>query len=207
MGLKRIRKFDIPEYRVKFNREPFQVILVIAVMTIAASTVISAVSSLIPGSDWFNRYMSGVHQPNFFLFLSIVVAAPLLEEILFRGVILEGLLKNYSPAKAIIWSAAIFAVAHLNPWQGVGALLLGLVIGWVYWKSNSIIPGMLIHFVNNLIGYIAMINATDTNESLSDSIGDNLIYGVVLLVALGFFILTWRWLNKRWSSPQAEPAL
>jgi membrane protease YdiL (CAAX protease family) len=207
LGLKRIRKYDMPEYRVKFNREPFQVILVIAVMTIAASTVISVVSSFIPGSDWFNRYMSEVHQPNIFLFLSIVVAAPLLEEIFFRGVILEGLLKNYSPAKAIIWSAAIFAIAHLNPWQGVGAFLLGLIIGWVYWKSNSIIPGMVIHFVNNLVAYLMLDNAGGVSDSLSVSLEDTVVYGIVLLIALGIFILTWHWLNKRWASPTPEPAL
>lgn len=207
LGLKRIRKFDMPEYRLRFNMESYQVLLMIALMTIAASTLISTVTDLLPESDWFNDYMSQLAQPNVFAFLAIVVVAPILEEILFRGVILEGLLKNYSPAKAIIWSAVIFGVAHMNMWQTTSAILLGLLIGWVYWKSSSIIPGMVIHFVNNLIGYIAMINMADANESLSDSIGDNLIYGVVLLIALGIFILSWRWLNKRWTRPTPEPAL
>jgi len=207
LGIKRIRKFDEPEYRLKFNMEPYQVLLIVGLMTVAATTLISAVTDLLPESEWFNDYMSQLAQPNVFAFLTVVIAAPILEEILFRGVILQGLLKNYSPAKAIIWSAVIFGVAHMNMWQTTGAILAGLLLGWVYWKSNSIIPGMVIHFVNNLVGYIAMINTADANESLSDSIGDNLIYGVVLLVALGFFILTWRWLNKRWNSPTPEPAL
>ncbi|WP_153639681.1 CPBP family intramembrane glutamic endopeptidase [Prolixibacter sp. NT017] len=207
LGMKRIRKFDKPEYRLKFNMEPYQVLLVVGLMAIAASTLISAVTDLLPESDWFNDYMSQLAQPNVFAFLTMVVAAPVLEEILFRGVILEGLLKNYSPAKAIIWSAVIFGVAHMNMWQTTSAILAGLLLGWIYWKSKSIIPGMVIHFVNNLVGYIAMINAANANESLSDGIGDKLIYGTVLLIALGLFILTWRWLNKRWTRPTPEPAL
>ena len=206
LGVKRIRKFDMPDYRLKLNMEPYQVLLVVVLMTLAASTLISAITDLLPESDWFNDYMTQLVQPNVFAFLTVVVAAPILEEIFFRGVILEGLLKNYSPAKAIIWSAVIFGVAHMNMWQTTGAILSGLLLGWVYWKSNSIIPGMVIHFINNLIGYIAMINMADANESLSDSIGDDLIYGVVLLSALAIFILTWRWLNKRWTNPTPEPA-
>ena len=207
LGFKRIRKFDMPEYRWKFNREPIQVILVIAVMTIAASTLVSPLTALIPGADQFNQRMSEIFSPNLFLFLSIVVAAPLLEEIVFRGVILEGLLKNYSPAKAIIWSSVIFSIAHLNLWQAVGTFSFGLLMGWVYWKSNSIIPGMVIHFVNNLVGYLMISDTGGVSDSLSVSLEDTVVYGIVLLIALGIFILTWRWLNKRWASPTPEPAL
>lgn len=124
LGLKRIRKFDEPEYRLKFNMEPYQVLLLVGLMTLAASTLISAVTDLLPTSDWFNDYMSQLAQPNVFAFLTVVIAAPILEEILFRGVILQGLLKNYLPAKAIIWSSVIFGVAHMNisriaAWLGV----------------------------------------------------------------------------------------
>ena len=92
-------------------------------------------------------------QPNISSFLTILIAAPLLEEVFFRGILLEGFLKNYSPAKAITWSALIFGMVHLNPWQAIGATVDGLLIGWLYWRTNSLIPGLIIHMFNNLIGF------------------------------------------------------
>ena len=201
LGLKRIRKYDTSDYRLKFNMEPYQVLLIVVLMVLSGSILISAMVDLLPESEWLNDIMSELARPNIFSFINVVIAAPLLEEILFRGVILEGLLKNYSPAKAIIWSAVIFAISHLNPWQSTGVFFLGLLLGWVYYKSNSIIPGIVMHFANNLFGYIILIYSSDATEPMSDMFSNRSV------IALGTLLVTWRWLNKRWTSPQAEPAL
>lgn len=81
--------------------------------------------------------------------LTVVVAAPVLEEIICRGIICEGLIKNISPRAGILWAALIFAVIHLNPWQGFSAFVIGCFLGWIYWKTRSVIPCIFIHFVNN----------------------------------------------------------
>lgn len=207
LGLKRIRKYDMPEYRLKFNSVPGQLLLIVVLMVISASILISALVDLFPQSEWLNDIMSELAHPNIFVFLNVVIAAPLLEEVLFRGVILEGLLKNYSPAKAIVWSALIFGISHLNPWQATGAFFLGLLLGWVYYKSNSIIPGIVMHFANNLFGYIILVYSSDATESMSEVVGNDLIYVLILVAALGILLITLRWLNKRWTSPTPEPAL
>ena len=84
-------------------------------------------------------------------YLRLIVGAPLIEEVLFRGVILGGFLQRYSPRKAILGSAVLFALAHLNLWQLVPALVLGLFTGWVFSRTRSLWPVLAIHMVHNAV--------------------------------------------------------
>jgi len=73
------------------------------------------------------------------------VAAPVLEEMLFRGVILRGFLRQYSRTFAILWSATLFGIAHLNLYQMMTALAIGIVAGWLYERCRSLWPCILLH--------------------------------------------------------------
>lgn len=67
------------------------------------------------------------------LIFSAVLLAPVLEEIVFRGIMLDGFPKRYSPTKATLWSALFFGLIHLNPVQSVGAFMLGISLGWLHY--------------------------------------------------------------------------
>ena len=82
-------------------------------------------------------------------FLVVAIFAPIFEEWLCRGMVLRGLLTKMKPVWAIVISALFFAVIHANPWQALNAFLIGLVMGYVYYKTGSLLLTMLIHFVNN----------------------------------------------------------
>ncbi|MBR5108014.1 MAG: CPBP family intramembrane metalloprotease [Bacteroidales bacterium] len=82
-------------------------------------------------------------------FLTVAIFAPIFEEWLCRGMVLRGLLTKMKPVWAIVVSALFFAVIHANPWQALTAFLIGLVMGYVYYKTGSLILTMIIHFVNN----------------------------------------------------------
>ena len=82
-------------------------------------------------------------------FLVVAIFAPIFEEWLCRGMVLRGLLTKMKPVWAIVVSALFFAVIHANPWQALHAFLIGLVMGYVYYKTGSLILTMIIHFVNN----------------------------------------------------------
>jgi uncharacterized protein len=87
------------------------------------------------------------------LFL-LCVAAPITEEVLFRGVILNGFLDNYNPLEALLLSSWLFAFIHLNPWQFPTAFLLGMLLGLLYMRSGSIIPSIACHALfNGLTNY------------------------------------------------------
>jgi membrane protease YdiL (CAAX protease family) len=94
-------------------------------------------------------------------YLSIGLLAPLAEEVVFRGAILRTLLGGdrpesggYRPLVAIPLSALFFAVVHLNPAQMPHAFLIGLLLGWMYWRTNSILPGLAFHWANNTVAYV-----------------------------------------------------
>ena len=82
-------------------------------------------------------------------FLTVAIFAPIFEEWLCRGMVLRGLLTKMKPVWAIVISALFFAVIHGNPWQALNAFLIGLVMGYVYYKTGSLLLTMIIHFVNN----------------------------------------------------------
>lgn len=84
------------------------------------------------------------------LFVLIIIPS-FTEEIFFRGFILNGFAKNYSAKKAIIVSALLFGVIHLNPWQFFSAFIIGIISGWICVKTNSILPSIYIHLFNNTI--------------------------------------------------------
>ncbi len=79
----------------------------------------------------------------------LVIVAPITEELLFRGIILRGLLNRYCPRLAVALTAFLFAVLHLNPWQSVSALILGLVFGWFYVRTGSVLLCVLAHALAN----------------------------------------------------------
>lgn len=95
------------------------------------------------------KFFEDIFTKDVFSIISVVIAAPIMEELLCRGIVLGGLLKNYPPYKAILISALFFALIHLNPWQALPAFFSGLFLGWIFYKTKSVIPGMIIHATNN----------------------------------------------------------
>jgi uncharacterized protein len=65
----------------------------------------------------------------------MVIVAPVTEELLFRGLLLRGMLSRHRPAVAVLLSAFLFAAIHLNPWQFLSALFLGVLFGWIYLRT------------------------------------------------------------------------
>ncbi len=83
------------------------------------------------------------------LFLAAVVFAGVIEEMLFRGLLQRALEMTLTAGRAIFFSALVFALVHLNPWWLIQILLLGMMLGLLAWRCNSIIPGILVHSINN----------------------------------------------------------
>ena len=153
-GFKRYRNVDGLVYKFRFNKAPVIPVIVSALIILTMPVLTDPLSVLIPMPDSVKKMFDDLFDPNVATFFSVIIAAPILEEAIFRGIILNGLLKNYPPQTAIIASAAIFAAVHLNPWQAIPAFLGGLLMSWMYWKTNSIIPGIILHFCNNLFATI-----------------------------------------------------
>ena len=132
---------------------------------------------------------------NPFGILSIALLAPILEELLFRGAIqghLQGVLKH--PWVAILIASAIFGVVHMNPAQIPFAFLLGTMFGWLYYRTGSLLPGIIGHVLNNSIAAISMLLYGDaTIEEQMPSATE--MWGVAIVAAILFFFAA-RWLDR-----------
>ncbi|MGH4117915.1 CPBP family intramembrane glutamic endopeptidase [Clostridium sp.] len=119
------------------------------------------------------------------LILSLVVIAPIYEEIVFRGILLRGMANKINPNIALVVSALFFAVVHLNIAQGINAFLLGLITGFIYLKTESIYLSIFAHFVNNLLAITVSSMFTAMEGKYVMSIHRMFfILGIILLVVL-----------------------
>lgn len=101
--------------------------------------------------SFFENLMSGLTNDSIVMVITAVIMAPIFEEIVFRGIIQKGMINNgVKPWKAILLASILFGLIHGNPWQFVGATLLGCVLGLVYYKTKSLLLPMLLHGFNNL---------------------------------------------------------
>lgn len=160
-------------------------------VTIAAlGTVIpsEAFVELVPLPDWSGDSLTGLLGSRWG-YLAICIFAPLVEELVFRGAILRALLGTMrSHWVAITFSALIFAVVHFNPIQMPHAFFLGLLLGWMYYRTGSIIPGIMLHWVNNTVAYaIYNIFPQYHDSTLLQLFGGNTTK-VALAVLFSFFI-------------------
>ena len=90
------------------------------------------------------------------LFAAVVVVAPVVEEIFFRGFVFAGLRSRYDWRKAAAISAALFAAAHMQITFFIPAFMSGYAFAYLYQKSNSIWPGITIHALMNGLALTAV---------------------------------------------------
>ena len=126
---------------------------------------------------------------NRFGYFVIGLLVPLAEELVFRGAILRSLLRwNSRPWVAILISAILFSAAHMNPVQMPHTLLIGLLLGWLYYRTDSIVPGVVYHWVNNTIAYVLFVFYPDPDLKMVDLFGGNQ-QTVLMAVLFSFCIL------------------
>lgn len=115
---------------------------------------------------------------------------PVAEELLCRGAILGTLLQMMPrrPWVCIVVSALIFGVIHLNPVQMVFGFLYGLLLGWLAWRTGSLLPSIVVHVANNATAMIMPESVDDAIENMSLTT-ETLLSAVSLIVL--FIVLRW----------------
>ncbi|WP_346984652.1 type II CAAX endopeptidase family protein [Chryseobacterium sp. POE27] len=188
--------------KLNFNFSPtnFYTYLLIFPMMIGMMFISEFITSQIPTTgpffgkyyEFFNRLMDQLTLNPVVMIITAVICAPIFEEIIFRGIIQKGLMnKGVEPWKAIIFASVIFGLVHGNPWQLVGAVLLGCVLGLVYYKTKSLLLPMFLHGFNNLCSTILIIYTK--NESFSDAfkISEWMILAIgIVLFSLFYYLFT-----------------
>ena len=129
----------------------FRMAVIVSIATVATAFMADSLNGIMPEApEWFEKAMEQIMDaPVWITLISVSVFAPLFEEWLCRGLVLRGLLQRTNPVSAIMISAVFFAVLHMNPWQALPAFILGVLFGFVYYKTGSLKLTMLMHCVNN----------------------------------------------------------
>ena len=129
---------------------------------------------------------------------AIGLLAPVCEELVFRGAVLRALLR-WTPRHwlAIAISALLFALIHANPIQMPHAFLVGLLLGWLYYRTDSIVPGIVYHWVNNSIAYVVYNFYPDPQMKLIDLFGSQRTVAAAVLFSLLILLPALYQLNLR----------
>ena len=144
-------------------------------------------------------------------FVGIVIAAPILEEIMCRGIVLESLRQGrgiFGTWRAWFYSSLFFALIHIQPSAVIYAFFAGLVLGYIYLITNSLWASILVHAANNALCFAWLRMGID-EVSLSKIIANPthywIIYGVAVVGFLLSGFLAWRYLKKAEQNQNLTP--
>ena len=140
-----------------------------------------------------DTFINMSHSP--FGMLSIGLLAPILEELLFRGAI-QGCLQQTvkKPWASIIIASLIFGIVHMNPAQIPFAFLIGIMFGWLYYRTGSLLPGIVGHVLNNSVASLNML--IYDNATIEEQMESPTAMWMGAMVAIILFAITARWLNR-----------
>ena len=107
----------------------------------------------------------------------VAIGAPLVEELLFRGVLFEEIKRECSLKNTIFLTALIFGFYHFNIIQSPNTFFMGLVLAYVYYKTKSIKCSIIVHATNNILAMIPFLDQGLSPIGLA-------IYGTFLIIGI-----------------------
>lgn len=122
------------------------------------------------------------------VFLSAVIAAPIVEEVIFRGVVLGSFRKIFPAWASILISAVIFGVYHMNPVAIVYATVMGIIAGVVYEKKQNLLFPIMLHMANNFMGLL--------QDFVPAGIGITVVNAVSLVMILPMCYIVYRMIKS-----------
>ncbi|MBR6370893.1 MAG: CPBP family intramembrane metalloprotease [Bacteroidaceae bacterium] len=169
-------------FKELFKGVPFDVFLISIVFAICGMMAVDLLSTTVEIPNILEQQFEEMSK-SIWGFLGICIIGPIMEEIMMRRVILKEMEKlTKSMWWGIIISAALFAVIHINPIQVVFAMPAGIILGWLYCKTGSLLVPICVHILNNSIAFITMKMGSEKEINLNDTLG------VILLIV--FLVLS-----------------
>lgn len=128
------------------------------------------------------------------LIIAVAIIAPIGEELLFRGFLQQFLEQNWKDiTRAILITSLLFSIIHMNPYWFIQIYVLGVMLGFLSWKTNSIFPPLILHALNN--GTALLFSFIDIEKS-SLYLWNNHVAPWVLLLAVALVYTGFVGLNK-----------
>ncbi len=152
---------------------------------------------VLPLSAWEAEAFDAMSATDAASLITGCLLAPVLEEMVFRGVVLRGFLRQYPRGQAIAGSAILFGAAHLNIYQFVVAVVIGSLAGWLYERTRSLLPCITLHVAFNSL--VSLLGAVDDSGATAAAVADgsaDLASGPVWLLTLALGLAGAAWLRR-----------
>jgi sodium transport system permease protein len=120
--------------------------------------------------------------------MAYALAPAVCEEIAFRGLILTGLHRRFRQRNAILVSAFLFALYHLNVFLFLPAFGLGIVLGLLTVRSRSLVPAILFHFLYNAL---LLAGSYFSRDGIPESLENSWPFVVGICLAIALLLLWW----------------
>jgi membrane protease YdiL (CAAX protease family) len=168
---------------------PAPIHFTLAVLALPGTMILSGilhtlVKQVIPGFDYAGMVMDMIKKfPVWFSVMCFAVGPAISEELMLRGFVGRGLVARYGVGVGILLTSFLFGLLHLDPPHVAATMALGAVLHWVYFNSRSILLPMMMHFVNNGIAVLSVMNVQPFDSADDDMhLKDWPIYGAALLL-------------------------
>ena len=159
-------------------------------MSLALVVVKDALGYILPLPSWPELAFTSIHTGSALAIILSVVLSAFVKELLFRGIIMEALLRRYSGGVALLQSSILFMLAHPDPAQMPGALLLGLLSGFFYLRLRDLCACFLVHLVHNCSTAMIILGGGSLQFVVSDPYTYiALVSGCAMALAAGYFVL------------------
>jgi membrane protease YdiL (CAAX protease family) len=186
------RRTGAPALVERFSLRGFDpaVILWGVLLMLVVSVVIEPVIELFP-AEWYDWVGDRIKHGGWAM-ATAVIAAPICEEVLFRGLIQTALVRKQGPWAGILTASALFGIIHLIPQQIVAGFLLGMIIGLVYYKTRSLAAAIVLHLINNALAtFLSLFESQGgSSPTLRELIGNDAVYWTIFAASALLVILS-----------------
>lgn len=152
IGCKFLFGFRNPNLKPEIRKVSPNLIVGGGILIIAMNTILSPLQELLPKTNM--EHLEDYMQGGLWTMLTAVIIAPIMEEYLFRGVIQRNIQRIAGPIWGIILSSLLFGALHGTPQQMIAATATGLILGSIYYITDSLNTVIVIHIFNNGLSYL-----------------------------------------------------
>ena len=142
-----------------FNRNTLSLgcgLLIAVYVLVMINNIVMVRLGLITQADVITELLGEIDAPYLFAFVTAFVA-PFTEELFFRGFLFKGFREKYGWVNALMFSSIIFALFHGQIATLIPTFLLGALFSYMYQRTESVLPGMLLHFTVNGVGVLVLL--------------------------------------------------
>jgi membrane protease YdiL (CAAX protease family) len=162
------------------------------------------VQIVIPSPEWLNEMLLPLKAKSTLDWVKVILGAVLIaafsEEFLFRGFLQKSLEIKGDVTRAVLLTSITWALIHQNPYWAIQIFIVGIIIGFVAWRADSIYPSMTVHALYNFIGVI-FVNMDEQNGLVQWYTWKDHVNPLLVIVALAVLIYALRAMNRIYRHP------